>query len=487
MTRATSAIMCALVVAPLSLPARAAINRDDYRFRRVQENGPLGEYTRTWGAAWLDHDDDGDPDVFLNRHQFTPWFLVRTAHGFRNVFEGTFGKVDRHNCAWGEANGDGAEDLYCTVGADRGKGEGPNQLFIRTQDGYDDQATARGVDDSRGRGRSVNWIDFDTDGDLDLFIGNKRRFSSPARMLRNEGGIFVNADIGIDEPEVSNATWADWDNDRDPDLLVLRGVEPAVMYENLGGTFRRISRPPITTKKWRSASWGDFNADGWIDVHLVRAKRAVLLRNTRGSFDTMDQRRLATGRMSAWLDVENDGDLDLFIVQGAYGFHPEPDALNQPDRLFLNTRGRLTRLHDPVIDGPQRGTGGSATVTDFDRDGRADVLVTNGFQAEAGRLWLIRNLSKAGRWIGIDLIGPPTNPVGYGSRIVIETKGKTYRRQVTDGVTYRSQQEVGYELFGLATARRADIEVKWPDGTSSCYRVRTNRTIRAVHGRAPCN
>ncbi|MGH2808697.1 MAG: CRTAC1 family protein [Actinomycetota bacterium] len=487
MKRATAAILCALVVAPLSIPVEAAPNTDDYRFRRVQRNGPLGAYTRTWGAAWLDYDQDGDPDLFLGRHQYKPWFLVRTAHAFSQRFDGMFGKVDRHNCAWGEANRDGAPDLYCTTGAFKGQGEGPNQLFLRTQDGYTNEATERGVADGRGRGRSVNWIDFDTDGDLDIFVGNKRRFSAAARMFRNNNGNFENADIGIDEPDVANATWADWDNDRDPDLLILRGVDPAVMYENIGGRFRRISLPPITTKKWRSASWGDFNADGWIDLHLVRAKRAVLLRNSGGGFERIDGRRLATGRMSAWLDVENDGDLDLFIVQGAFGFHPEPDAVNRPDRLLLNRRGRLTRLRHRVLDGPSRGTGGSVTISDYNRDGRADILVTNGFQAEAGRLWLIRNRSRSGRWIGIDLVGPAPNPLGYGSRIIIETKGKTYRRQVTDGVTYRSQQEVGYALFGLATARRADIQIKWPDGTRSCYRARTNRAIRAVHGRAPCN
>jgi hypothetical protein len=486
MKRATVAIVCALVLAPATMAADAATDPEDFRFRRVQRNGHLGAYTRTWGAAWLDHDNDGDPDVFLGRHQYEPWFLERTAHSFVRRLEGTFPTVDRHNCAWGEANLDGAPDLYCTVGAFRGKGEGPNQLFVRTQDGYSDQAAERGVADPRGRGRSVNWIDYDTDGDLDMLVGNKRRPGAPARMFRNDLGTFVLTDVGIEEQEVANATWADWDNDRDPDVLILRGTEPAVMYENVDGTFRLMDRPPITTKRWRSAAWGDFNADGWIDLHLLRAKRAILLRNSLGRFRRIDRRRLQTGRMSTWLDVENDGDLDLFVVQGALGFHPEPDAVNNPDRLFINTRGTLKRIQDRALDGPSRGAGGSATVTDFNRDGRADILVTNGFQASAGRLWLIRNRTRGGRWLGVDMVGPPANPLGYGSRIVIETKAKTYRRQLTDAVGYRSQSEVGYELFGVAGAQRVNVLVKWPDGTRSCYRTSTNRALRVVHGEASC-
>jgi hypothetical protein len=306
-------------------------------------------------------------------------------------------------------------------------------------------------------------------------------------MYRNDdGSIFRRVDVGINETDISNSTWADWDNDRDPDLLLLPGNSPPIAYENQGGSFDRMEMAPITTQLWKSAAWGDYNGDGWIDLHLVRRKRALVLRNNSGRFRTVDQHPLVNGRMSEWLDLENDGDLDLFVVKGATGLYPKPDAKNYPDVVLLNRGGRFGPLREPVLAGPSRGSGDTATVSDYDRDGRSDILITNGFQASRGPLWLIHNLSVSGRWIGIDLVGPATNPLGYGTRITVTTNTRTFRRQMTDGVGYRSQSEVGYTTFGVRDARSARIEIVWPDESRSCYRSRTNRAIRAVHGNAPC-
>jgi hypothetical protein len=190
--------------------------------------------------------------------------------------------------------------------------------------------------------------------------------------------------------------------------------------------------------------------------------------------------------MSEWLDLENDGDLDLFVVKGATGLYPKPEAKNYADVVLLNKGGRFGPLRDPVLAGPSRGSGDTATVTDYDRDGRTDILVTNGYQASRGPLWLIHNLSRSGRWIGIDLVGPASNPLGYGTRITVTSKTRTFRRQLTDSVGYRSQSEVGYTTFGVRDARSVQIEIVWPDESTSCYRSRTNRSIRAVHGSASC-
>jgi hypothetical protein len=332
----------------------------------------------------------------------------------------------------------------------------------------------------------VNWIDFDSDGDLDVFLGNKERRDAPAAMFRNDLGRFTMVEVGVGEPEVANSTWADWDNDGDPDLLLLRGIAPAIAYENQGGSFDRVSMRPLTTKAWKSASWGDYDGDGWIDLHVVHRDRAVVLRNSSGSFQVVDRHRLASGRTSVWLDVDNDGDLDVHVVQGAPGFHPDPNAVNRPDITLLNRGGSFGRLRSSVLDGPRRGTGGTATAADFNRDGRVDILITNGFQASRGPLWLVRNATDGGRWIGIDIVGPLRNPLGYGSRITVTTESKTVKAQITDGVGYRAQSEVGYATFGVGSARSVQIEIEWPDGTKSCYRSRTGRQIRVVHGSALC-
>ena len=76
--------------------------------------------------------------------------------------------MDRHNCAWGEANGDGRPDLLCVQGTEVGN----NELWLNTPDGFVESADAYGLARPADRARTATWIDYDQDGDLDLFLGN---------------------------------------------------------------------------------------------------------------------------------------------------------------------------------------------------------------------------------------------------------------------------------------------------------------------------
>ncbi|MDQ3956603.1 MAG: VCBS repeat-containing protein, partial [Actinomycetota bacterium] len=181
--------------------------------------------TRSWGSTWADFvGDDGWPDLFVNRHGRYPWLLANNEGRFELMQEDFYaGFFDRHGCVWGEATGDGLIDLYCPQGADEGVGEGPNQLQAQTPSGFADIAARVGVDDPGGRGRSANWMDADGDNDLDLFVGNKLRPEHTNLFFTNTGEGFRPADVGLNDTlRTVNSTWADWDVDGDPDLLVLQ-------------------------------------------------------------------------------------------------------------------------------------------------------------------------------------------------------------------------------------------------------------------------
>lgn len=449
--------------------------------------------SRTWGSAWNDFDDDGDPDLFVGRHWALPQFLVNSNDDFHryggNVdWEPGPKQTDRHACAWGEANKDGRPDFYCLQGADKGKGTGPNRLYIQVHGGFVERAHKFDVTNPLGRGRTVDWLDFDGDGDLDLFVGNTARASHPNVMFRNRGGRFVKASVGVGQDLATvGSSWADWDRDGDPDLLVEQhhpGVTFA--YENVHGHFRTVGLQGITGKTWLSGTWGDYNGDGWPDLVMVGNNRAVIFRNRHGHFQNVRRFHVVHGRMAAWLDVENDGDLDLFLVQGAKGNKPQEGAENRPDLLIVRRDRGWIRFSRHSFEGPIDGNGDAVSVADYDRDGRVDVFVTNGYFHYRGPNELLRNTSRSRHWAGLQLQGNDRNPLGYGATVRVKAGHMIYKREVTDEFSFRAQSEVGYVPLGLGRHRRARVRIVWANGRSDCRSIAEGSITSIQQGRSRC-
>jgi hypothetical protein len=341
-------------------------------------SGTSFQRSLTWGSTWIDHNGDGDLDLFANRHwkrpRFYLWRAGRYAPSPLTFFSGSHRFFDRHSCAWGEANGDGRADFFCDSGAQMGMGTGPNQLWIQTASGLSNRAKAYGVRDRYARSRTVNWLDYDSDGDLDIFTASKLRRGFPNRLFRNDQGTFTRLHAGLArEMNGLGSTWSDWDNDGDPDLLVLRYHPAAALaYENRSGVFAGVAVAGVTDRYWSSASWGDFDGDGWTDLQLVNHNRSVILHNNGGVFIRAHERRLARGASSTWIDVDNDGDLDSYVVQAREA------GVNRPDFFLINSSGTFTVRFDPSFRGARAGSGESASVGDYNHDGRLDLFVTNG-------------------------------------------------------------------------------------------------------------
>lgn len=444
---------------------------------------------RTWGSAWADYDGDALPDLFVSRHFDDPKLYRNRGEGFTSVDDADLrvDGMDRHSCAWGEVNGDDKPDLYCIQGAQMGRGTGPNQLFIQREGGdFVDAARDYGARDRLGRGRSLNWIDFDSDRDLDLFIGNAPREEAPNVLLRNDRGRFRPARAGVEEVfSTSASAWSDWDRDGDDDLVVLQtSPRHGVAYENQGGSFRPVGLPTVTEAGWLSAAWGDFNGDRWPDLHLIAKSRSVILRNRRGTFRPVHRMRVRSGRSSAWIDADNDGDLDLYVVQGA---GQDPPAGPQQRNFFLVKKkgGFVPRKHGSYR-GSIEGSADGAAVADYDRDGRLDLFVGNGYEHVFANHNLLRNVSRAGNWAGVTLEGDAWNPFGFGAEIHVETATGDYWRQVNDGVVFRSQSEAGYIHLGLGQSVSARVEVLWPDGPRDCRELRHGERVILQQATSPC-
>ena len=169
------------------------------------------------------------------------------------------------------------------------------------------------------------WADYDGDGDPDLFVG----FNGTAnRLYRNTGGTLLDvaAEAGVADVRATRAAaWGDYDADGDPDLLVgfTPGTESVLrLYRNTAGRFTDVTAEVgLTIEKGavRQPAWIDVDADGDLDLFVAFRDRAnALFENRSSRFEDIAPRvGLADSRRSVgavWFDYDQDGDLDLYVA-----------------------------------------------------------------------------------------------------------------------------------------------------------------------------
>ena len=235
-----------------------------------------------------------------------------------------------------------------------------------------------------GASRSVNFIDYDGDGDLDLFVSNGKRFGQDNFLYNNNNGVFTRV-LGIppvlDSLPFDGCSWADIDNDGNLDLCVVTWYDSTNMiYKNEGnGNFTLLSSGPVFTNRGFSetCSWGDYNNDGLVDLFITNSEgigswKNHLYKNTgNGNFVSIDTGviSLDLNRVSRgvnWVDIDGDGDLDLFVSC----------ENNQNELVYRNDGGYFTK----IINTPPATNGGnswSSSWGDYDNDGDLDVFVAN--------------------------------------------------------------------------------------------------------------
>ncbi len=197
--------------------------------------------------------------------------------------------------------------------------------------------------------------------------------------------------------------------------------------------------------------------------------------------------RPSTGWHSEFADVNNDGLLDLFISKGNVELMPEFAAYD-PDNLLLGGwDGNFTEVGGQAgIASEKRGRG--AAVVDLNLDGMLDIVVVNRNSPAS----LFRNLGARTAWgheplgnfLEVELAEPDTNRNAVGARISVKTGNHTMTRTVAVGGGHASGQ-AGFVHFGLGTAERAEIRIKWPDGEwSHTYKAFADNFVRIERGKA---
>lgn len=415
------------------------------------------------GASSADFDNDGFEDLFICNNGITsdlgdgqPPVLLKNINGryFEPVFVDIFNEIGNYpGCVWGDINGDGFSDLYVL-----------NYLKSMAKE-----------EEGEGENRTNKY--------KPTCLGNKLFLNQDGK-----GFIEVSKTLQLDDIGCGlAASFTDFDNDNDVDLILLNDFGH---FNNLGNKIFRNEYPELKftditdSLNFQSKFYGmgvgagDYNNDGVLDYYLTNIGKNYFFCNENGRFNdrandfNIDLSMVTTSETgTSWsglfLDVENDGDVDLFVAKGYLESFEEAIKLDQ-NKFFINHLGKFrdVSLNSGINDSStQRG----AAILDFNNDGKLDI-VTN--ELKVGRsefakmdqkIKLFKNISKSKiNWVGIKLIGSEdVNRSCVGCSVTIGS-GKNIQIREVDGGSGHSSQSTKTLYFGLGKKKFAEnISIQW--------------------------
>jgi hypothetical protein len=533
---AASKDSAAPAAAPSASPSAGGVTFTDVTatsgiaFRHVHGGSGQKYYVETMGsgACWFDYDNDGDIDLYaVNSGRLPEWTGTEDVASrlYRNDGHARFTDVTAQagaglegrygmGCTAGDIDGDGDRDLYVTTF------NSPNVMLRNEGNGrFTDITKESGTGDPRWSA-SAAFADIDNDGDLDLYVANYIDFTLdnnkycgeqgpgrraychpdeyngvPDSLYRNKGnGVFedVSAAAGVADPigKGLGVVFLDLIDDGWQDIYVANDKTINFLYLNRrNGTFEDISLTAGTgfsesgmPQAGMGTDAGDVNGDGRMDLivtNLDYETNELYVNNGDLTFTDAtfraglgEQNFLNVGFGTDFLDYDNDGDLDLLIMNGHIldniGLFKDKVTYEQPRSLMANDGTGRFREVGPGLGAAftRPNVSRGVAVGDMDDDGDLDLFVTNNDR----KAELFRNDggNQAGHWLLLRLRGARGNTDGIGARVKVTTRdgsGKP-RTQAADARTassYCSQNDTRLH-FGLGASTSADVEIRWPGG-----------------------
>jgi tetratricopeptide (TPR) repeat protein len=465
------------------------------------------ERVGTGRVAWGDANADGYDDLLLGGWRL---FLNDRGMNFREVTdsaglrgEGVTGGV------WADVDLDGDLDLFCAA---NGKDETGDRLYLNqghTEGGLPQFLQAielAGVISDSFPSEGAGWGDLQGDGRPDLYVANYEmpeldlgqgtldylylNLPDPTSQL---GFRFqrLGPDNGLTPPFGENlcgrgVNWGDFDSDGDQDIYVSNyRLQENFLWENRSGALRdRACLYGIAgTEKngwWGhtiGSEWGDFNNDGHLDLitanlahprYIEFSNRTCLYENRLGRERAFKEVREAWGIKydethsdPAWGDVDNDGDLDLYIT----AIYPKRRSY-----LYLNDLKKHQFREVTFLAGVRVANAWGCAYSDFDGDGDLDLAVGS---AEGVRLF--RNRGTDHHWLQVEILAPGS---AYGTRITLRRGMEIQLREIQGGKGTTSQHS-HIASFGLGMeATPVTLEIRWPSGRKvKLKKIRTNQRL----------
>ncbi|MFT4901020.1 MAG: acetyl esterase/lipase [Lentimonas sp.] len=473
--------------------------------------------TQTWGSPiWVDLNGDDYLDLIVPNHTASPRTYINDgAAGTLNQLPSSpraFVKRDDDTGDWHgfsaiDFDNDGDKDVFITQGAQQGIATKSDLLYLNDGTGnFTDGVETIGAFNTTGRGRVGAWFDYDNDGFLDLFL---KTYESEANLVYRNDGNGGLEDISSDESfaaftEIDQGSImqvADFNRDGLTDIFITgMGTQfsDKMLFQDANGTFTNVTDSVgiSVASGSRGIACADYDNDGDMDLLVLRGfddtvgktsnnVANILYQNdgTGNFIDVTDSAGIQTGNINtwsgAWADLNNDGWLDLVIANpGIADIGDENSSSKDDDTVtdnlnfyFMNAGdGTFTDVSDSAqpfnqlnnIDYRHLGL----AAGDYDNDGDLDLIFKNGLGRHAGKLELYSNDGNSNNYLICSLVGTASNRDGIGAEIVVETFSTTQTQQnyMGNGGTLYSQSAMPLH-FGLGADTSATIAVTWPNNT----------------------
>lgn len=408
-------------------------NNGDGSFTKVTGASVVNDLGSYDGSTWADYDNDGTTDAYSATWYGQKNSLHRQYKGkFEKVMRGEIANDPTHSetASWGDYDNDGYADLYLA----NSSGSKTNNLYKNNGDGTFTKITNGPHVTDIATSRSVDWFDYDNDGDLDIFVANEGGENNSLYKNMGDGNFTAvhSGAIVTDGGDSFGSSVGDIDNDGDLDVFVANhGNENEFLYTNNGdGTFTKITSDPVVTSGGYSVG-------------------------------------------SAFGDIDNDGDLDLFVTNAFSGSSPAKNF------LFLNNGSGSFVKVDTGAAVNESGWSYGVAMGDYDRDGDLDIFTANCFGANQNNS-LFRNEGNSNKWLTVKVNGTVSNRSGIGTKVKVKgTIGGNpvwQYRQVAGQSGYCGQNLEAH--FGAGDAGVVDsLIVEFPSGQKI---IQTNVTTNQV-------
>jgi hypothetical protein len=497
------------------------------------------------GAAFIDYDNDGWPDIFLMNGTTLEGFpkgQEPTSHLYHNNHDGTFTDVTKKAgvalTGWGQGvcagdyDNDGWVDLYVTFW-------GHNILLHNNGDStFTDVTKKSGLwhDDVRWS-TGCAFVDYDRDGHLDLFVthyvdldlantptpGSRTScqwkglpvMCGPRGLKGTHSSLYHNNGDGSfsdvsDKSGVANtesyycftALTGDFDGDGWPDIYVSCDSTPSMLFHNnRNGTFTEIgvaAGVAFNEDGREQAGMGahavDYDGDGWLDIIKTNFSDDTATLYHNNGDGTFTDVTLAAGlgantQFLGWgtlfVDVDNDGWPDLFMANGHVYPEIEGKSLSASfrQRKILYWNQHNGKFKDISLEA------GPGITTPFNSHGVAAADFDNDGAVEIlvnnshDAPSLLKNYGTHENWILLKLMGTKSNRDAIGARVTLYADGHQQLQEVRSGGGYISQSDFRLH-FGLGKAAKVDrLEIRWPSGLiDKLENVQANQIVTIKEG-----